>query len=405
MQPAPINSRSCLPRSWRAKRRFLAAALLLGTLAEFGCAGPEGTLSKEEVLDLFAPTRVPAVAKPEVKTSAALPAEEIAPLFAPTLSEPVADAPAPTNQSNAQSLDPSVRFAPAAIEPQEEVPSPALPPALPIVASQPEVVLPEAQQPEVVQPDVTQSVISSRKRELPPSLWEPTPPALLPSRIAPAPEALAQVQPLPQPIPRPDAQPLPVPAPLQRAAPPLLPVIQRPVPQPESLPSIARNAQPSGDLNQDIRPIGDLGINIDAPAAFDQAGAPVAMPVNYAAVALAQQPAFTRGTNVDYSRVALAGGPGLDFCYQPLFFEEVNVERYGRSLGPLQPVLSMAEFYGRMPALPYMMFAQRARTCSYHAHWNLPGYPAPFEYRAPLIRADAAFAETAFIFGLILLIP
>jgi hypothetical protein len=178
-------------------------------------------------------------------------------------------------------------------------------------------------------------------------------------------------------------------------------------PIPDSLPKSSEQLPPPPEeFQQDIRPIGELSTDISVPAGLDLSGAPVELPPDHARAILAQQPAYVRGTALDpAAHAVLPYAPELEFCYQPLFFEEVNVERYGRSLGPLQPALSIVQFYGRIPALPYMMVARQARACSYHAHWTLPGYRAPFERPQPIVRADAGLAETAFVYGMILLVP
>jgi len=76
-------------------------------------------------------------------------------------------------------------------------------------------------------------------------------------------------------------------------------------------------------------------------------------------------------------------GPGLNFCYRPLLFEEVNVERYGYTRGMLQPAISVARFYGNAVALPYSLLTQRPNRSVYHDHLSRPGAPAPRERRLP----------------------
>jgi hypothetical protein len=75
----------------------------------------------------------------------------------------------------------------------------------------------------------------------------------------------------------------------------------------------------------------------------------------------------------------LGYGPGLNFCYRPLYFEEVNLERYGHRLPVIQPALSAATFYGSVVALPYRLVAQPPFRCTYHDHPFRPGGPAPRE--------------------------
>ncbi|MCO6046166.1 hypothetical protein NG895_19880 [Aeoliella sp. ICT_H6.2] len=52
--------------------------------------------------------------------------------------------------------------------------------------------------------------------------------------------------------------------------------------------------------------------------------------------------------------------------HQPLYFEEINAERYGYSRNwVLQPVVSTAHFFGTIPALPYLMAANCPGECVY----------------------------------------
>ncbi|HRF01261.1 MAG TPA: hypothetical protein PLI18_12135 [Pirellulaceae bacterium] len=43
-----------------------------------------------------------------------------------------------------------------------------------------------------------------------------------------------------------------------------------------------------------------------------------------------------------------------ELWYRPLAFEESNLERYGFSYGRLQPIASAANFFGRVPFVPYL---------------------------------------------------
>ena len=52
------------------------------------------------------------------------------------------------------------------------------------------------------------------------------------------------------------------------------------------------------------------------------------------------------------------GPTAADFCYQPLFWEEVNLERHGRSAGLFQPAVSATRFFGTLPLLPFKLKKQ-----------------------------------------------
>jgi hypothetical protein len=157
------------------------------------------------------------------------------------------------------------------------------------------------------------------------------------------------------------------------------------------------------------KPLSEISLDISAPPLVNDELAAIAPPRDYATEALpalAQEQPFTRGDLVATGFEWHPSPEGLTFCHQPLYFEEINLERYGRSWGVLQPAVSVAKFYGRIPALPYLVFAQPARRCTYHAHWSLPGYRIPVREHQPLIPSvHGAGAELAVLYGLILLVP
>lgn len=126
-----------------------------------------------------------------------------------------------------------------------------------------------------------------------------------------------------------------------------------------------------------FKSIRDISLDIAPPKLVDDRGRPFPSPMDYAAEVFDHVPPFARDADIDYRYNSLIAPEGLEFCYQPLYFEEVNLERYGRSFGILQPVVSAGQFYSRIPLLPYHVFAQPARRCTYHPHWTLPGYRIP----------------------------
>ncbi|HZN32948.1 MAG TPA: hypothetical protein VFB80_03985 [Pirellulaceae bacterium] len=160
-----------------------------------------------------------------------------------------------------------------------------------------------------------------------------------------------------------------------------------------------------------IKPIRQISLDITLPVDADPMLNRLAPPTNYAAEALPQMAAqnpFYRGDLIDYGMYDNTPLPpvGLDMCYQPLYFQELNAERYGRSWGCLQPAVSVVQFYGRIPMLPYMAFAWPARRCTYHAHWALPGYRIPGKEPYPIVISPAGgAAQAAAMLGVILLIP
>jgi hypothetical protein len=84
-------------------------------------------------------------------------------------------------------------------------------------------------------------------------------------------------------------------------------------------------------------------------------------------------------------------------CHNPLYFEEVQLERYGHTAGPLmQPVVSGAHFFFNIAVLPYKMGIHPWNECMYPlgsyregdcAPWLVP--PIPFSLKGGLMEAGA----------------
>ena len=66
-------------------------------------------------------------------------------------------------------------------------------------------------------------------------------------------------------------------------------------------------------------------------------------------------------------------------CHKPLYFEDVQLERYGHTWGPLwQPIISSAHFFATVPLLPYLMGVDPPRECQYTLGYYRPGNCAPY---------------------------
>lgn len=84
-------------------------------------------------------------------------------------------------------------------------------------------------------------------------------------------------------------------------------------------------------------------------------------------------------------------------CHKPLYFEEMALERYGHSTGPLtQPFVSGAHFFLTLPVLPYLMGVDPPCECIYDLGYYRPGscapymiYPIPISIRGGLLEAGA----------------
>ena len=63
-----------------------------------------------------------------------------------------------------------------------------------------------------------------------------------------------------------------------------------------------------------------------------------------------------------------------NFCSWPLYFEDVQLERYGQTVVPLlQPLVSATEFLGTFPLLPIKMAVDPPRHCVYALGYYRPG--------------------------------
>ncbi len=94
------------------------------------------------------------------------------------------------------------------------------------------------------------------------------------------------------------------------------------------------------------------------------------------------------------------------FCHQPLYFEEVNLERYGYGCRPcLQPLASGAHFFLTVPALPYKMVVNPPRECVYTLGYYRPGDRVPWQRNYLPWDTRAAAVEAGVAVGLVFLIP
>ncbi len=93
-------------------------------------------------------------------------------------------------------------------------------------------------------------------------------------------------------------------------------------------------------------------------------------------------------------------------CHKPLYFEEVQLERYGHTAGPIkQPLLSGAHFFGNIAVLPYKMAINPPLECQYALGYYRPGSCAPWHIPPIPFSVRGALAEAGVWIGGIYLIP
>ncbi len=68
-----------------------------------------------------------------------------------------------------------------------------------------------------------------------------------------------------------------------------------------------------------------------------------------------------------------------NLCHKPLYFENVQLERYGHSHGPfMQPIQTTFHFVGRLLTLPYQTAIHPPNECQYSLGFYRPGNCAPW---------------------------
>jgi hypothetical protein len=93
-------------------------------------------------------------------------------------------------------------------------------------------------------------------------------------------------------------------------------------------------------------------------------------------------------------------------CHKPLYFEELQLERYGHTAGPIvQPFLSGAHFFVSIAALPYAMGVQPPNECIYQLGLYRPGSCAPWLIDPIPLSLRGALLQTGAVLGGIYLIP
>ncbi len=146
-----------------------------------------------------------------------------------------------------------------------------------------------------------------------------------------------------------------------------------------------------------IRPIDTVGVDIGRKAGLTPLNRAIADGVfddHPSTIAMRTWPITTRTWTAPKTR------------HRPLYFEEVNAERYGYTCSRfLQPVLSSVHFFGTVPYLPYLMTADPPCQCNYTLGHYRPGSCPPYRKHCWPFSAKGAGIEAAVAVGMIALIP
>ncbi|MGI5831966.1 MAG: hypothetical protein ACOX6D_05475 [Thermoguttaceae bacterium] len=93
-------------------------------------------------------------------------------------------------------------------------------------------------------------------------------------------------------------------------------------------------------------------------------------------------------------------------CHKPLYFEDVQLERYGHTFCPLiQPAVSGARFWLTIPILPYLMGTYPPTECVYDLGYYRPGSCAPNMIQPLPISLRGGLIEAGVIVGVAAAIP
>lgn len=93
-------------------------------------------------------------------------------------------------------------------------------------------------------------------------------------------------------------------------------------------------------------------------------------------------------------------------AHRPLYFEEVNLERYGYGCCDcLQSAASAAHFFATVPALPYCMAADCPGECQYTLGHYRPGSCPPWRCHWPPYSTLGGLSQAGVLTGFIFLIP
>jgi hypothetical protein len=176
-----------------------------------------------------------------------------------------------------------------------------------------------------------------------------------------------------------------------------------PAPTNELPPPTNTGTQPTTPTSKDpcaaaqFKPLCELGIGIAQPAGQT--------PTDFATPCWNQ---INAGPSAAYRCWAelLYQWDATCLCHRPLYFEEINAERYGYVCDCcLQPFASAAHFFGKVPALPYLMVAECPGECIYTLGHYRPGSSPPWRWHWPPCDPLAAVAAGGIYTGLIFAIP
>lgn len=144
------------------------------------------------------------------------------------------------------------------------------------------------------------------------------------------------------------------------------------------------------------------------PRSRDPQATPPRTPESQARKQMAQTPVVRHDTGMGRNWGMMAYLWEAPAYYRsPLYFEEVQLERYGNEVPFVQPVVSGAHFVGSLATLPYQMATEGNGVCAevYDLHCDRPGDCVPYSWQRLPWSYTGAAAQTGTILGLVFVIP
>lgn len=189
-----------------------------------------------------------------------------------------------------------------------------------------------------------------------------------------------------------------------------VPPAPAPAVDPESMsdtPSESVKKKPVTDDPQGFRAIKRTSLSI-APMLIDPDGDRRLLPERRAYRKLSQAPVIqhTVGYSRDWTPLSYSWeAPQLK--YNPLYFEDAQLERYGNEFCILQPFLSGARFYATLPTLPYQMMSEGNSLCHtvYDLGHDRPGNCVPYAVEVPPFSWTGSLATGGWAYALIVILP
>jgi hypothetical protein len=147
-----------------------------------------------------------------------------------------------------------------------------------------------------------------------------------------------------------------------------------------------------------LRPIGEVNLAVASPEEK--------LPTDYAARYFDRAGVDRQviGTSRPWS-MSLESWQPTALCHRPLYFEEVNLERYGKSFGIAQPAISAVDMFGRVLAFPYLVGATRPRECIYTLGQGRPGNYMPFYLHRPPVSVRGGLLQATAVTGMAFVVP